>query len=118
MAISETKKKIVIDNYFKEECTVDTSIREAFAKGFEIGLKKGIELSKETIDNITWNRTEDILPPEEEPVEITILDEYGDTICRYVSVGWYYEGFWVVNNEICHLNIIAWKPFSKAYEGE
>ncbi len=35
MEISETKKKIVIDNYFKQECTVDTSIKEAFEKGIQ-----------------------------------------------------------------------------------
>ena len=40
ITISETKKKIVIDNYFKKECDVNTSIREAFTKGFELGLKK------------------------------------------------------------------------------
>ena len=39
MAISESKKKIVIDNYFKRECDVNTSIKEAFTKGFELGLK-------------------------------------------------------------------------------
>lgn len=40
MRISETKKQIVIDNYFKAECDVNTSIKEAFTKGFELGLKK------------------------------------------------------------------------------
>lgn len=40
MGISETKKQIVINNYFKRECNVNTSIKEAFTKGFEIGLKK------------------------------------------------------------------------------
>ena len=40
MKISEIKKKIVIDSYFKEECDVNTSIKEAFVKGFELGLKK------------------------------------------------------------------------------
>lgn len=40
MGISESKKKIVIDNYFKKECDVNTSIKEAFTKGFELGLKK------------------------------------------------------------------------------
>ncbi len=42
MAISESKKKIVIDNYFKKECDVNTSIKEAFTKGFELGLKKAL----------------------------------------------------------------------------
>ena len=36
----EEKMKIVIDNYFKTECNVDTSIREAFEKGFRIGAIK------------------------------------------------------------------------------
>ena len=40
MGISETKKQIVIDNYFKATCDVNTSIKEAFIKGFELGLKK------------------------------------------------------------------------------
>lgn len=41
MSISEEKMRIVIDNYFKSECDVNTSIRQAFEKGFRIGVKKG-----------------------------------------------------------------------------
>ena len=41
MGISEKKMQIVINNYFKQECDVNTSIREAFEKGFRIGVKKG-----------------------------------------------------------------------------
>ena len=40
MSINEKKMQIVIDNYFKSECNVDTSIRDAFEKGFCIGVKK------------------------------------------------------------------------------
>lgn len=40
MAISENKMKIVINNYFKTECSVDTTIRQAFEKGFRLGVKK------------------------------------------------------------------------------
>ena len=36
----EEKMKIVINNYFKQECSVNTSIREAFEKGFRIGASK------------------------------------------------------------------------------
>ena len=36
----EEKMKIVINNYFKKECSVNTSIREAFEKGFRIGASK------------------------------------------------------------------------------
>lgn len=41
MAINETKMQIVIANYFKDECDVNTSIKQAFEKGFRIGVKKG-----------------------------------------------------------------------------
>ena len=34
------KKKIVIDNYFKTDCNIDTTIREAYRKGFERALQK------------------------------------------------------------------------------
>ena len=37
----EAKMQIVIDNYFKSECDVNTSIRKAFEKGFRIGVQKG-----------------------------------------------------------------------------
>ena len=40
MAISDAKLKIVIENYFKDECNVNTSIREAYTRGFERGLSK------------------------------------------------------------------------------
>ena len=117
MAISETKKKIVIDNYFKSECNVDTSIREAFTKGFEIGLEKGAELKEETIEQLSWNPILKGLPTEGAIVEVTILENDGDTLLKYTDVGWYYKGFWVVNNEI-RSDIIAWKPLTKEYEGE
>lgn len=58
MGISETKMKIVIDNYFKSECNVDTSIRQAFEKGFRIGVQKGITLQPER-KNGEWTIDED-----------------------------------------------------------
>ena len=36
----EKKKEIVINNYFKVDCDIDTSIRDAYVKGFERGLQK------------------------------------------------------------------------------
>lgn len=46
MAISETKMQIAIANYFKDECDVNTSIRQAFEKGFRIGVKKGVNMNR------------------------------------------------------------------------
>lgn len=44
MAISEAKMRIVINNYFKQECDVNTSIRDAFERGFRIGVMKGMQV--------------------------------------------------------------------------
>jgi hypothetical protein len=117
MAISETKKKIVIDNYFKEKCNVDTSIREAFAKGFEIGLEKGAGLRADTIEQLSWTPVSKDFPIEEELVEVTILDYSGDSVIRYTEVGWQYNGVWIINNKI-NDQVVAWKPLSKAYQGD
>ena len=40
MNINEKKMHTVIDNYFKKECDVNTSIKNAFEKGFKLGIKK------------------------------------------------------------------------------
>lgn len=40
--------RIVIDNYFKAECDVNTSIRQAFEKGFRIGIMKGMQVKSES----------------------------------------------------------------------
>ena len=42
MRISEEKKKIVIDNYFRQDCDIDTTIRQAYEKGFTRGLEKAL----------------------------------------------------------------------------
>ena len=50
MAISEIKMQIVIANYFKSECDTDTSIRQAFEKGFRIGVEKGASVNSPLIE--------------------------------------------------------------------
>lgn len=50
MAISETKMQVVIANYFKDECDVNTSIRQAFEKGFRIGVKKGASTNRPQVE--------------------------------------------------------------------
>lgn len=48
MRISEKKKKIVIDNYFRQDCDINTSIRQAYERGFSRGLEKAI-VSEHTV---------------------------------------------------------------------
>lgn len=47
MVTSEEKMQIVINNYFQTECDVNTSIRQAFEKGFRLGVKKGLSIQSE-----------------------------------------------------------------------
>lgn len=56
MNISEEKMKIVIENYFREECNINTTIHDAFEKGFRIGVKKAI--SEQKIGK--WNCSDDM----------------------------------------------------------
>lgn len=52
------KKKIVIDNYFKVDCNIDTTIREAYRKGFERALQK-LDARKINDDNMDEKKSED-----------------------------------------------------------
>ena len=40
LRINLKKKQIVIDNYFTKDCNIDTTIRQAYEKGFDRGLQK------------------------------------------------------------------------------
>lgn len=61
--ISEEKMQIVINNYFKSECSVDTSIRQAFEKGFRIGVEKGLTVRPERKKG-EWIKAKGMMPPE------------------------------------------------------
>ena len=70
MAVSEAKVKIVIDNYFQKECNVNTSIREAFEKGFRIGVTKGASANG-------WISVKDRLPEDFQKV-LVFWKEHGE----------------------------------------
>lgn len=55
MNVNKKKMQIVIDNYFKKECDVNTSIKSAFEKGFRLGLKKCKILQNPTAEVIVHN---------------------------------------------------------------
>lgn len=61
--------------------------------------------------------TPETMPPDDEEVEVTILDDSGDSPFRYTTVGWHYNGLWIANNERC-FEVVAWKPLSEPWEGE
>lgn len=77
----EKKMQIVIDNYFKSECNVDTSIRDAFEKGFRIGVQKTAHRPKgEWVDRSDGGR---IKYPWWESCECNQCGEYGSGAYNY-----------------------------------
>ena len=43
-----------------------------------------------------------------------VVDNSGDTQYDYVTDGWYYKGVWIVDDEICRDEVVAWMPFPSA----
>ena len=75
----EEKKNIVIDNYFKMDCDINTTIKEAYTKGFNRGADKQrsvVEAKQKEIDSLkerySWISVDERLP-----------DKEGDYIVRY-----------------------------------
>ena len=63
-----------------------------------------------------WLSVNERLPKEEEIVIVTVKDNSADSPIYYTSVGWYYQGIWVVENEVSH-QVTAWMPFPEPYKG-
>lgn len=126
MGISKAKKQIVIDNYFKNTCDVNTSIKEAFTKGFEIGLKKA------PAPEPRWIPVSERFPEKSgeyllcgkigghEEYNYCFIGEY----TPYETFGFtheYYdpETFSPVDSEIIEFHsVIAWMPLPEPYKAE
>ena len=51
----EEKKNVVIDNYFQQDCDINTTIKEAYTKGFNRGADKQrsvVEAKRKEIDSL------------------------------------------------------------------
>lgn len=111
MAISEKKMQIVIDNYFKSECDVNTSIRQAFEKGFRIGVMKGQCSQENKGEWIPISSIDEI--PKEGAYWVTF--EYENGYRETSHIGWdkFHEHWddeegWALDNEDY---IIAYMPY-------
>ena len=82
MAISEMKMQMVIDNYFKDECDTNTSIRQAFEKGFRIGVKKGVSMNRPQ----DWIPCSEKLPSEEDCPMDCMVTRRGKFMGNYVDM--------------------------------
>ena len=122
MAISETKMQMVIANYFKDECDVNTSIRQAFEKGFRIGVKKGA---------ISTDRPQEWIPCSERvPRGSDGISECEMVLMTlsvgYVACGWINgdTAYVLINNPTYDQiviadskEVIAWMPLPKPWKG-
>ena len=71
-----------------------------------------------TIDPYDWIPvTEKQLPPDDEDVIVTCLDDSGDTPYSYTTMAWHYKDMWVCDNMRCPF-VIAWMPRPEPWEGE
>ena len=43
-----------------------------------------------------------------------VVDNSGDTQYDYVTDGWYFNGVWIVDDEICRDEVVAWMPYPSA----
>lgn len=62
-----------------------------------------------------WIPVEERLPKAEVKILVTVKDDSADLPIYYTSVGWYYKGIWVVENEVSH-QVIAWMPRPEPYK--
>ena len=83
--INEVKKKIVIDNYFPTMCDVNTGIKEAFVKGFDLGLLK----APKTVNRPKGNWMERLEPGDEHIYCDQCKERYKE---RYYEVNLYLGG--------------------------
>ena len=76
---------------------------------------KKVKNGRRTGMTTNWTPVSEGPPKTNTNVLVTIKDDSGDSINYYTSVGWYYNGIWVVDNTVCY-QVIAWMEFPKSYK--
>lgn len=61
-----------------------------------------------------WVDVDVKLPPTEETVIVTLYEDNCDNPYYIESTGWYYNGMWVVDNEV-NGKVVAWIPLPKPW---
>lgn len=59
------------------------------------------------------------MPPWNEEVIVTVMDDSGDTPFEYTcSAWWFQDKIWISDNDIVFGEVIAWMPLPKPYKEE
>lgn len=113
MAISETKMQMVIANYFKDECDVNTSIRQAFEKGFRIGVKKGASMNRP----LEWIPCSERMPEYRKTV---LISTFWGVKTGFLDSTEAYGDFWEIIEDDATAalhSIYAWMPLPEPWKG-
>lgn len=114
MEISEKKMQIVIDNYFKLECDVNTSIRNAYEKGFRTGVKKGLAV-RPKLEQSMWIPCSERLPEVGRSVLFSRRSMCTREGCLQADGKWWqYWWYELLNAD----QVTAWKPLPEPYKAE
>lgn len=62
-----------------------------------------------------WIPVETKLPPYDEEVIVSVVDDTGDTSYEFTTVAWHYNGIWISDNLRIH-GVVAWMPLPKPME--
>lgn len=68
-----------------------------------------VKIDPDAESDSDWIWVTEKKPRTGEKVLVTIEDDHSDHTYRYVDVGWYLAGFWIIDNEY-GFNVISWKP--------
>lgn len=62
---------------------------------------------------------ENSMPPWNEEVIVTVMDDSGDTPFEYTcSAWWFQDKIWISDNDIVFGEVVAWMPMPKPYKKE
>ena len=123
MEISEKKMQMVINSYFKLECDVNTSIRNAYEKGFRTGVKKGLAV-RPKLEQSMWIPVTERLPEENDYKScIECLDGavWYFTENGTMGIGYYYKSTkeWSTTDDLkTDGKVVAWMPLPDPWKGE
>jgi len=112
--VNSGKIEIVAKNYFHNDDYL-SNLKSLLEKIYIDGFKKGVEKTEQTEQ---WIFCKDKEPPAIENVQIMVVDDCGDTPYTYSECGWKLGDNWVVNNDVLHDEVVAWKPMSKSLSVE